>query len=100
MALCSEFDDVGVSGDNDVRVEAKGEVVGGQVCAVGQRDLVVGAAVPGAVEGFAQPLEAVFEDALADQIEQGGRRIVPTLLGPDVERIALVGFEVLETVAG
>jgi len=39
-------------------------------------------------------------EKLADQIEHSGRRIVPTLLGPDVERIALVGFEVLETVAG
>ena len=35
--------------------------------------------------------------ALAKQIEQGGR-IVPAGLGPDVERIELVGFEVLEAV--
>lgn len=32
--------------------------------------------------------------ALADQIENSGRRIVPAVLGPDVERIELVGFDV------
>lgn len=36
--------------------------------------------------------------ALADQIEHSGRRIVPAGLGPDVERIELVGFEVVEAV--
>jgi hypothetical protein len=36
---------------------------------------------------------------LADQIEQGGRRIVPAVLGPDVERIELVGFDVAVPIA-